>query len=124
MAWLRGHAVPGDTIANDYAADAGVWAPFKAGIPVLAPRVMGRDVSLDRRVILDHIAALETNREAMRAACALGVRYVYRGGAGTRYEPRSFPPLSDLRQSASLDEVFTSGETAVFRIRQQCPPGI
>jgi hypothetical protein len=120
MTWLREHAEPGATIANDYAADGGVWAPFKAGIPVLAPRLMGRPVPSDREVILENVATLGAAPEAAAAACRLGVRYVYRGAAGTRYESRSFPPVAVLRASSTLEEVFASGEAVVFRTRLPC----
>ncbi len=118
MGWLRAHAAPGEALANDSFADAGVWAPFKANMPVLRSRLAPAD---DRaQLVLDNVGWLERVPEAEAAACALHVGYVYRGAAGTRWEPRHFPPLETLRQSAALEQVFTSGDAAVFRTQVRC----
>jgi hypothetical protein len=121
MRWLSENAAPGEMVANDFYADAGIWTTFKAGLPVLIPRRGGWEVAADRKPVLDHIIALDKVPEAARAACANRVRYVYHGGTGTRYEPRRFPSLPALRQSDSLEEVFASGNTVVFRTRLICP---
>ncbi|MBI4492732.1 MAG: hypothetical protein HY690_08085 [Chloroflexi bacterium] len=122
MAWLRQHAQPGEVLANDGSADAGLWAPYKAGVAVLVPRSIGGPGIDAQRLVLANVAALERVPEARAAACGLGVRYVYRGAAGTAYEPRHFPSLEDLRRSTGLEQVFASGEAAIFRVRLACPP--
>ncbi|MDQ3809885.1 MAG: hypothetical protein M3336_06295 [Chloroflexota bacterium] len=40
MAWLRQNAPPGAVLANDGFADAGIWAPYKAGVETLYPRIV------------------------------------------------------------------------------------
>jgi uncharacterized protein DUF6541 len=123
MAWLRGHARPGEVLANDHYADTGIWAPFKAGVNVLMARDQPDDGSLPARsLVLDNIAKLEDVPAARAAACGLGVTYVYHGAqppvAG--WEPRQFPALETLRASAALEEVFSRGDAAIFRTRLDC----
>ncbi len=125
MVWLRGHAGSGDVLANDQMADAGIWAPFKAGVPVLVTR--SGALPPEAPVVLDNIAHLEASPEAAAAACALHVRYVYYG-ARTVHEVygrperllRHFPPVDDLRKSTALSEVFTAGKTSIFRVNLPC----
>lgn len=119
MAWLRQHGQPGDVVANDWAADAGIWAPYKANLPVLAPRTLLGDPSA-RELVLSNVADLDAVPEARGAACSLGARWVFRGARGTAYQPRRFPSLAELRRSPGLEEVFASGEAAVFRVRLAC----
>jgi hypothetical protein len=121
MAWLRQHSRPGDVLANDWAADAGVWAPYKAGIPALAgPRKYTTVNQREELIVLDRLASIDEDARVLEVMCARGARYVVRGAAATVYEPRSFPPLDMLRRAASLEEVFQSGEAAVFQIRDGC----
>lgn len=121
MVWLRQNVRPGELVANDGSADAGIWAPYKANAAILAPRTHSPQSLEARQLILANIGKLESLPEASTAACQLHVRYVFRGAAGTVYEPRSFPPLEELRRSTSLEEVFSSGEAAVYRTRLRCP---
>jgi hypothetical protein len=118
MDWLRQHAEPGSLVANDGSADAGIWAPFKAGLPVLKPRIRPPDPWVD--LILSNIGQLEAAPEARAAACALGVRYVYIGAHGTRWEVRHFPRTDVLRRSSALEEVFSAGDAVVFATRLDC----
>jgi hypothetical protein len=118
MDWLRQRAEPGSLVANDGSADAGIWAPFKAGLPVLKPRVQPPDPRIE--LILSNIGQLESVPEARAAACTLGVRYVYVGAHGTRWEVRHFPPTDVLRRSTALEEAFSYGEAVVFATRLGC----
>jgi uncharacterized protein DUF6541 len=120
MAWLREHAQPGQVIANDGSTDAGIWAPYKAGVTILKPRASSWAPSDSVAAILDNITRLDTVPEARAAACALGVEYVYHGASGTAWEPRHFPSSEALRQSQALEEVFASGDAVVFRVRTAC----
>jgi hypothetical protein len=119
MDWLRAHAQPGDVLANDRSGDAGIWAPYKANVGILAPR-LGPPAGADdqrQQLILDHIGQLQQVTEAV---CALHVRYVYHGARESIWEARQFPPLDELRASPALDEVFASGEAVVFRVKLPC----
>jgi hypothetical protein len=119
MAWLRSHAAPGDLVANDRYSDAGIWAPFKAGTPVVLTR-LASDRLEERQLVLDDIGRLDQAAEAQSAACELDVRYVFHGSTATLWEPRHFPPLPELQQSPALDEVFSSGEATIFKTRLPC----
>jgi hypothetical protein len=123
MDWLRSHAAPGSRVANDSFADAGVWAPFKAGLPVLRPRSQSADPARleQAQLVLNNIGQLDAVPDARAAACALNVAYVYRGASGTRWEPRHFPSTDELRQASALEEIFSSGNATVFRTRLDCP---
>jgi hypothetical protein len=118
MTWLRQHTGGQDVLANDGFADAGIWAPYKAGVRILQYRGLNNSSSAaDRQLIQDNIAELDRNADAAAAACALHVRYVYRGAQNSTWQERQFPPLEVLRASAGLEEVFSSGNAAVFRTR-------
>jgi hypothetical protein len=120
MAWLRQHAAPGEVVANDWSADGGIWAPYKAGVPVVMPRDVPNDGSLAARtLVLEHVTDLQ---DVAEAACGLHVGYVYRGAVPVAkgWEERHFPPLQALRAAAGLEQVFNSGDAAVFRTRLRC----
>jgi hypothetical protein len=119
MAWLRMHARPGEVVANDWFADAGIWAPYKAGTPIVMPRLVSDRLD-ERQLILDNIGHLDASPQSLAAACALDVGYVYDGAKATGWEPRHWPPLSELQRSPSLEEVFTSGRAVVFKTRLPC----
>jgi hypothetical protein len=119
MVWLRAHARPGEVLANDRFADAGIWAPYKAGVPVLLPR-LGADHLDARLLVLDNIGRPVPSPESQTAACALGARYVFHGSRSTAWERRHFPPLPGLEQSQSLEEVFVSGGAVLFKMRLPC----
>jgi hypothetical protein len=114
--WLSQHIQPGELLVNDGSADAGIWAPYKAGASILLPRVLPVPDLPQREQLLDQIADLQDAPQTVEAACGLGARYVYVGESGTLYEPRQFPTLSTLQQSPALDEVFSQGAAAVFRL--------
>jgi hypothetical protein len=123
MAWLRANVQPGELVANDLFADAGIWAPEKAGVAILWPRVLPALPEPDQRMLVLHnIGHLEDVPEAAAAACQLNVRYVYSGAAGTAWEERHFPPLAGLRQSSALEDVFSSGDAVIFRTNLNCGP--
>jgi hypothetical protein len=120
MGWLRQHAQPGDVLANDWSGDGGIWAPYKAGVPVVMPRDVPNDGSLAARtVVLQNVTDLQAVADT---ACGLHVAYVYRGAVPPTkgWEERHFPPLDTLRAAPDLEEVFTSGQAAVFRTRLGC----
>jgi len=120
MAWLRQHASPGAILANDGYADAGIWAPYKAGLPVLWPRALQSTDGDLRRLVLDNVERLDRTPDAEAAACALKVAYVYRGAHPSAWDAPRFPPLSELRASPALGEVFASGDAVVFRMQLSC----
>jgi hypothetical protein len=123
MAWLHAHARPGELLANDFSADAGIWAPAKAGVAIVEPRELPVLPDLDQReLLLRNIGRLEDAPDAQAAACRFNVRYVYSGAAGTGWEDRQFPSAAELRQSSALEEVFRSGDAVVFRTRLECAP--
>jgi hypothetical protein len=106
-------------VANDRSGDAGIWAPYKANVPILAPR-LGLPAGVEaeqQQAVLDHVGHLE---QVADAVCSLHVRYVYRGAHESHWEARHFPPLDDLRASPALHEVFASGEAVVFEVRLPC----
>jgi hypothetical protein len=103
MAWLREHAPTGARVANDGTADAGIWTPYTAGLPILAPRTT-EDAQV--AVLLPRIAE-------PGLVCSLPVRYVYYGARVYGFEERHFS-LDALRQASAMREVFTSGGASVF----------
>jgi hypothetical protein len=123
LAWLRQHAQAGQRLANDGYADAGIWAPYKAGVPIVMPRSPVTDGSLpERQLVLAHVADLDATPDTRVAACALSVGYVYHGAQPPTdgWEERQFPPLEVLRSSPALQEVFRSGEAVVFQTHLRC----
>jgi hypothetical protein len=121
MAWLRDHAEPGAVLANDTFADAGIWAPYKAGTPILMYRSTGDAATAEQRgLVVANVGQLDQVPEAAAAACRLHVRYAYHGAHNSAWQPRQFPSVETLRASPALEEVFASGEAAVFRLRLAC----
>src|SRR5438445_681741 len=93
MAWLRQHAAADDVLANDRFADAGIWAPYKAGARILEYRGFSDpSTAAQRALVLDNVGALDGKPEAAAAACELHVRYVYHGAQNSAWQPRPFPP--------------------------------
>ena len=119
--WLRTNVPPGEVVVNDGFADAGVWAPFKAGVRIVLPRILNDGSLSARTLVVEHIGQLDRNPEAARVACAFGVRFVYYGAKVGEWDTRRFPPLEELRASAALEEVFSNGGAVIFRVRQACP---
>jgi hypothetical protein len=116
MAWLREHAAPGSVILNDGYADAGIWAPFKTGLPIALPRsASGEEVSQAMLLI-----ANATRLDQLPEACAARIEYVYRGARSSAWDTRRYPSLPELRAAPALDEIFASGEAVVFRTRLGC----
>lgn len=120
MAWLRQHAAPGDVVANDGYADGGIWAPYKAGLPILLPRSASAEDLARAGLVIDNVARLDTVPEAALVVCEMNVRYVYRGARASAWDRRRFPALDELRRSPALEEVFSSGGAVVFRTRMNC----
>ncbi|MGI9146694.1 MAG: DUF6541 family protein [Chloroflexota bacterium] len=120
MEWLHQHARPGEILANDSAVDAGIWAPYKAGVPLVLPRSASGEDADRRQSVLNQIADLESAPEAEAEACHLGVRYVYYGAHLYGYEEHHFPPPAVLARSPGLQEAFHSGNAVVFQTRLAC----
>jgi hypothetical protein len=114
--WLSQHVEPGDLVVNDGSSDAGIWAPYKGGASIVLPRVLPVPDRNSREELVAHISDLNDSPDAVASACDLGARYVYVGSAGTAFEARQFPVLNALQQSSGLDEVFSQGAAAVFRL--------
>ena len=120
MAWLRQHARPGDVLANDLAGDAGIWAPYKAGVPILLPRSASGAVVDERKPILERVLDLNADPEVAADACALHVSYLFHSAPPVAFDERLFPDRAALEQAPDLEQVFTSGDAAIFRIRLPC----
>ncbi len=122
MGWLREHSTPGQVLLNDGYADAGIWAPYKAGVTILLPRSepLAPEEVARRALVHDNVARLEQVPEAAAAACAEHVSYVYYGARTSAWDIRRFPPIEALRASPALEEVFNQGGTVVFRTRLSC----
>jgi hypothetical protein len=120
MEWLRQQARPGDSLANDSSNDAGIWAPYKAGLPIVLPRTGSGDQREQRQLVLDNIANLDAVPLAEAEACQLGLRYVYYGARLYGYDGHEFPPPAVLAQAPGLEEAFRSGDAVVFQTRLSC----
>ena len=123
MAWLHTHAAPGEVLVNDAFADAGIWAPYKAGVLILLQRSASLPPEeLSRRMLIwANVGRLDQTPEVLAAACAERARYVYYGARPSGWDQRSFPPVAALRASPALEEVFSQGAATVFRTRFVCP---
>jgi hypothetical protein len=117
LTWLARHIRPDELLVNDGSADAGIWAPYKAGASILLPRVLPVPNKPRRQQVLAEIADVQDSPEALVDACGVGARYLYVGAAATLYDQRQLPELATLQQSPALDEVFSQGAAAVFRLR-------
>ncbi|HEX9106959.1 MAG TPA: DUF6541 family protein, partial [Longimicrobiales bacterium] len=125
MSWLRQHASPGDVMVNDGPVDAGIWAPYKAGVRIVSPRLLKWAPAEAEELLRDNVGHLDRVPAARDAACALGVSWVYAGVAP--HDPPElghFPPLSELRSSTALQEMFsTDGGATIFHVRLDCAGG-
>jgi hypothetical protein len=122
MGWLKANALPGEMVANDLTSDAGIWAPYKADVAILLPRTAsGSDEQL-RRPILSNMVDMSVDPGATAAACALHVDYVYHGALPRprQLDERLVADLATLQTAPDLEEVFSSGDAAVFRIHLPC----
>jgi hypothetical protein len=119
MAWLRSSAAPGSVILNDGYADAGIWAPYKTGLPIVLTRSASAEEVSRGLLLIDNVAHLDQ----VPGACGAHIEYVYRGARTSAWDARRFPPLPELRASPALEEVFASGEAVVFRTRLSCERG-
>lgn len=120
MNWLKLHAQPGDILANDLASDAGIWAPYKADLPILLPRSANGQQVDDREPILKHMLDLNDAPNAESRACALKVRYLFHGAAPQAFDERLFQDRLALEHAPYLEEVFSSGDATVFRVNLNC----
>jgi len=59
MAWLRSTAVPGSVILNDGYADAGIWAPYKAGLPIALTRSASAEEFARASVLIANVTHLD-----------------------------------------------------------------
>jgi hypothetical protein len=120
MTWLRGHAQPGEVLMNDGAADAGIWAPDKANVSIVLPRTRGIAPDGPELLVRENVGELDSRADVRAAACELGVHYVFRGDSQNSAEDRQFPSVDALRSSSALEEIFNSGDAALFRTRLNC----
>jgi hypothetical protein len=123
MAWLRLHATPGTVLINDRTADAGIWAPYKADVPILLPRSAPGEMLERRAPILEHVLDLGRDPVAQQEVCALRVDYVYSGARPLAFEVRHLSDRQALERAPYLKEVFSSGGAAVFQIELPCSNG-
>jgi hypothetical protein len=121
MSWLRANAPPGAILANDGFADAGIWAPYKAGVKILSPRVERDPVTANARALVGtNLLHLDETPQAAEAACALGVKYLYHGAKPSGWDVRAFPMLENLSVAPAVQEVFHQGDAVVFATRLRC----
>jgi hypothetical protein len=120
MDWLRQYAQPGDVLANDLAGDAGIWAPYKAGVSILLPRSAPGPVMDARRPILERVQDLNDYPRVAAEACALHVAYLFHGASPVIFDERMFPDRAALERAPGLEEVFSSGDASLFRVRLAC----
>jgi hypothetical protein len=127
MEWLKTHRTRDELVVNDLMADAGIWIPHKAGVPVLVPRQLIDTLGSDLELVHANVGHLRDVPAARATACAHGVTYVYRGAAAPQIFPgvspwliRQFPPIDELRRSRELTVVFRSGDAALFRVDLDC----
>jgi hypothetical protein len=120
MAWLRANAAPGSVVANDGFADAGIWIPYKAGLPIILRRTATAEEAAMAQPVIDNIAQLDSVPAATAAACALNVGYVYYGAKNTAWQKRTFPPPEQMKASPALRTLFTRGGAVVFGVRLNC----
>jgi hypothetical protein len=120
MSWLSQHATPGEMVINDMATDAGIWAPYKAGLAILLPRSASGQIESDRWPILSHLVDLSQSSSIAATACALHADYVYQGSRLVPDEKSQLPDRATLERTPGLHEVFSSGDAAVFRVELAC----
>jgi Family of unknown function (DUF6541) len=121
MAWLRTNAAQGAVLANDSWADAGVWAPYKAGVDVVMQRtLLDAGSAQDRALVTANVGRLDQVPEARAAACTLGAGYVYHGAVVSGWDVRRFPSLDDLQASGALLEMYRAGDAVVFQTQLDC----
>ena len=120
MAWLRQHSIAGELVVNDMAADAGIWAPYKTGLAILLPRSAPGPLVEQRMPILTHVLDLSSATGARAEACALHVGYLYSSSRPLPMDQHLVPDRATLDRAPDLEEVFSSGPTAIFRIHLTC----
>src|SRR5579864_2528093 len=106
MSWLRQNAAPGEMVINDAAGDAGIWAPYKAGLPVLLPR--SGSVPESRQEVAADLLTLDEHPSEAATACALHAGYVFVGSQRVDSDPVVVPGRAALEQATDLQEVFAS----------------
>jgi hypothetical protein len=122
MGWLKEHTQPGEVVANDLASDAGIWAPYKADVAILLPRTASGSDEQQRRPILSNMVDMSADPAAAAEACALHVDYLYHGALPrpSQFDEKLVPDLAALQRAPDLEEVFSSGDAAVFRVHLPC----
>lgn len=120
MAWLRQHAAPGEMLVNNRSLDAGIWAPYKAHVPILLPRSAGGASLEDRERIARNVLDLESAPDVRREACQLRAAYVYKGAREAPWDPPIVPDRAALERAPRLEEVFRSGQAMIFRLHLAC----
>ena len=120
MKWLRGHARPGAVVANDLAGDSGIWAPYKADVSILLPRSAPGPLFEDREPILQNVLNLSDDPGLEEKACALHVDYLFHGAPPAVSDERMFRDRAALDRAPGLEEVFSSGDAAIYRVHLPC----
>jgi len=89
-------------------------------VPILLPRSSSGANRIDREPVLLHVGDLPGAPGAMATACTLHLTYVYEGAQPTSADERLLPERAALERAPDLEQVFTSGQAAVFRIHLPC----
>jgi hypothetical protein len=123
MTWLRENARPGEMVVNAAAADAGIWTPYVADVPVLLPRSFEGPDRPAREAIVRQLTDLEAPPApaSVAEACRLHLAYVLRGARVFGSDESVVPAAGILERAPGLEEAFRSGDAAVFRTRLDCP---
>jgi hypothetical protein len=117
MTWLHANVAPDELLINDGASDAGIWAPYKAGLSLLLPRSAPASIQDAREPILTSLLDLESNRSLEARACDLHAEYVFSGSRRVAGDPPVLPDRGALERSGGLfEKVFASGDAVVFRM--------
>jgi hypothetical protein len=120
MAWLRQHAAPGEMLVNNRSLDAGIWAPYKANVPILLPRSADGALVQEHERIARNVLDLDSQPDLRAEACRLRAAYVYEGAREVPWDAPVVPDRAALEQAPHLEEVFRSGQAVVFRVRLVC----
>ena len=120
MAWLKQNASAGSVLINDGTVDAGIWAPYKADVPILLPRSASAQEQVAREPILTHLLDLTTDPSVRTALCQSGADYVYSGARPLEFEARQLPDREVLARTPYLREVFSSGDAAIYAVNVGC----
>jgi hypothetical protein len=117
--WLGDHVRDGDRVLNDLDYDGSLWMYAFDGVAPLFGANSEATVDLadfqERVWLRDHITELGTNPRVAQLVDKWRVRWVYLGEDNFTGSPPVLH-LESLRRTPGLTEVFTRGQSHVFRV--------